>query len=309
MTDSDQPVWRPLNVREGGDHAAYDALVDGIPPGLERSVWRWVADRAAEGSINTVYKAERRLHIELHEGQDRVHGTSKQPVQMIARYWDRCQDYERLVFLDFLLFDLQERWTDHVDSAGALDATAQRMEEAPDRLGIVMAEGGSLWTVQAEPPHWSLVRRVNDGTKAQIALVTEPSTDAARKIRSAWHACYRLAPDYDVAYRDAVRAVEAVAIPATIPNATTSGSLGTVAAHLRDTVDQWSVAGLDARQVASGQTLLAMTKTLWHNQERHARADGTIVDVSQVEAEAAVALATTLVQWFSAGLVTRSPKT
>lgn len=149
-----------------------------------------------------------------------------------------------------------------------------------------------------------MVRRVDDTTAELVEIVGSPRSDAARKVKAAWQACYRHTPDPDSAYREAVRAVEAVTIPVTIPDSPRA-SLGGVIAHVRDTLPRWSIAGLDASEIDSAQTLLDMLMTLWHNQERHARADGTIVDVSQAEAEAAVTLAVTLVHWFTTGLVTK----
>lgn len=111
-------------------------------------------------------------------------------------------------------------------------------------------------------------------------------------------------PDYDRAYRDAVLAVEAVALPIAIPNNPT-GTLGQVVSHISDTEARWTVGGLDSTKQASGGTLVAMLRTLWHNQERHAQPDGTIIDVGQAEAEAAVSLAVILVQWFASGAVRR----
>ncbi len=48
-----------------------------------------------------------------------------------------------------------------------------------------------------------------------------------------------------------------------------------------------------------------MLRTLWHNQERHAQPDGSVVDVPRAEAEAAVSLAVVLVHWFASGAVRR----
>ena len=78
-----------------------------------------------------------------------------------------------------------------------------------------------------------------------------------------------------------------------------------VLSHIADTYERWTVGGLDAEQQASAATLLAMIRTLWHSQQRHARPDGTIRDVGRAEAEAAVTVAVTLVHWFGSGLVER----
>jgi hypothetical protein len=66
------------------------------------------------------------------------------------------------------------------------------------------------------------------------------------------------------------------------------------------------VGRLDAKEIASAGLLLAMLKGLWHNQERHARGDGSIIAVTREEAEAAaVSLAVPLVHWFTTGLVAK----
>ena len=90
----------------------------------------------------------------------------------------------------------------------------------------------------------------------------------------------------------------------TVPRSSRA-TLGSVVSHVADTVGKWTVGGLEAIEQPSGETLLAMLRTLWHNQQRHANTDGTIEDVSRSEAEAAVGLAVTLVQWFSSDVAHR----
>lgn len=302
----DGQQWRPLFTRDSEEATEYDVLHEGVPEWLEGSIWRWLMDRAAEGGPNIVTRLERRLHLRLAEPRDRILGTQHTPPnELFDRYWKQHFDDDRLVLLDAILFDLQLRGQSALDEGNESDVV--RFLDGAQRLNDILTEGGSAWSAHIEPPVWSLVRRVNDTTAELAKRVGTPSTDAARKIRAAWQACYRISPDPDVAYRNAVLALEAVAIPQALPDSKRA-TLGTVVAHIRDTVGLWSVGGLDAKQIASGETLLAMMQTLWHNQERHARGDGTIVDVTQPEAEAAVTLAVTLVHWFTAGLVTKADK-
>lgn len=294
MTAEDSPVnWQPLNVRDTPKAADYETLVDGIPEWLERSLWRWAMDRAVR-TPELVYKVERLLHITMPQ--------ASQGSNLFDLYWSISGPKERLTLLDFFLRDLQDAFED-AKKDPRKNETLIDFAVAAARLNDILTEGGSIWKTTFEP-YWSLVRRVNETTQAHVDLASSPSTDAARKIASAWQACYRHDPDYDAAYRDAVLAVEAVALPVTIPDIG-RGTLGTAVAHIRDTVGKWTVGGLDADQQASGETLLAMLKTLWHNQQRHAQTDGSIADVSQHEAETAVTLAVTLVHWFASGLVRR----
>ena len=186
---------------------------------------------------------------------------------------------------------------------GAADDELDTLMHYVVKLYSDLAEGGSVWTTAFEP-YWHLTRRINAATQALVDAASSTETDAARKIVSAWSACYRHTPDYDVAYRDAVLAVEAVALPLVVPD-NERGTLGSVVSHLNDTQERWTVGALDDARQGSGATLFAMLRTLWHNQQRHARRDGSIRDVGRDEAESAVALAVTLVHWFSSGLVKR----
>lgn len=302
----DDHEWRPLFQRQEGKQTEYDVLQEGLPEYLLGSLWRWLMDRAAEGSWTLILRLERRLRIVLaHEGDRPLGGTHTAPNKILARYWEAADDNSRLVLLDAILRDMQIRGAE----AFKADKTDQNghvrvIVEGAKSLGTILTDGGSVWDVHIEPPAWGLVRRVNETTAALVAAATAPDIDAAREIRAAWSACYRHDPDPDEAYRHAVLAVEAVTIPVTVPKSPRA-TLGQVAGHIRDTAADWTVGGLDAPEIGSGTTLLAMVQTLWHNQERHALQDGSIANVSQSEAEAGVALAVTLVHWFTTGLAHR----
>lgn len=299
----DDEGWRPLFLRECGERSEFDVLHDGVPRWLEGSLWRWLMDRVAEGGPALILRLERRLHVELAADGDRPLGRQHTPPNaLLERHWTESGPEGRLTLLDAILRDMQYRERAAIEDGD--DEQAGRLLNGAQRLDAILAEGGSLWGAHPDVPAWCLVRRVNDTTAELVNSVTTPGTDAARKMKSSWTACFRHDPDYDIAYRDAVLAVEAVAIPLALPSAS-KATLGTVIAHIRDTVGRWSVGALDAAETASGDTLLLMLKTLWHNQERHARADGTIANVSRDEAETAVSLAITLVHWFTSGLVTR----
>lgn len=289
----DAPSWQPLNVRDTPAAVEYEVLADGIPEWLERSLWRWAMDRAVRTS-GLAHKAERLLQIKLPQPEAGEH--------VFNTYWESVGDIERLTLLDFFLRDLEDAFEDAKKDNDRVRLV--EIVEAAVRLDESLAEGGSIWR-QTFEPYWGLVRRVNEATQALVESASSPSTDAARKIASAWNACFRHEPDYDRAYRDAVLAVEAVALPLVIPD-NKRGTLGNVVAHVADTVGRWTVGGLDSEQQASGATLLGMLRTLWHNQQRHAQSDGIILDVTKAEAESAVALAVTLVHWFASGLVGRT---
>lgn len=290
MPEEDALEWQPLGIRDTPAVEQFSALTEGLPLWLERSIWRWAMDRAVRVP-NLHYKAERMLRVQIPQTQ-----------HSFDSYWASSNDGQRLALVDFFLRDLQDAYENDRRAGHHMDDVREHLRAAV-LLKRLFAEGGSAWTTMLEP-FWGLTRRQNEATSALVEQASSPATDAARKISAAWSACYRHQPDYDGAYRDAVLAVEAVALPAVVPNDAV-GTLGKVVSHLSNTHERWTVGGLDATQQGSGATLLAMLRTLWHNQERHARPDGTIVDVSQEEAEAAVALAVTVVQLFASGLVQR----
>jgi hypothetical protein len=251
-------------------------------------------DRAAR-TQGLNLKAERLLKIKLPE--------SNQRQNVFDVYWATSGAVERLALIDFFLRDLQD--SSEVAARGAGDERLiVNCVAAAHELDRILVEGGSTWKTTFKP-YWGLVRRISETTQAFADLASSPGTDAARKIASAWNACYRHNPDYDRAYRDAVLAVEAVALPVVAPR-NKRGTLGNVVSHIADTSAKWTVGGTDTEQQTSGQTLLSMLRTVWHNQQRHAQSDGTILDVTRDEAETAVTLAVTLVHWFSSGLVKRT---
>lgn len=294
MTEEDARPWQPLFVRDTPEALAYQGLVEGIPAHLERSLWRWAMDRGVRDA-GLRYKAERLLRISVPED-----GQNRNP---FAAYWDSVGEADRLALIDFFLRDLQDAF-DNDKRAGMPTESFTVHVVSAIRLDQMLTEGGSVWKTTFDP-FWGLTRRVNETTQALVDLASSPATDAARKIAAAWSACYRHEPDYDGAYRNAVLAVEAVALPVIVPN-DKRGTLGNVVGHLNDAYPRWTVGGLDDERQASGATLLTMLRTLWHNQQRHAQPDGTVRDVGRTEAETAVALAVTLVHWFASGLVKRT---
>jgi hypothetical protein len=239
MQADSSEAWQPLFVRDTSEAAAFEALVDGVPYWLERSLWRWVMDRAV-GGAGLLNKAERQLRIQIP--------AFRTEQDSFDNYWAGAGDQERLTLIDFLLHDLEDR---HRAAVRTADNSAQaNVRVAVAQLDWMLTEGGSLWRAMFQP-HWGLARRVNEASEALAERVASPSSDAARKIASARSACYRHDPNYDLAYRDAVLAVEAALLPLVLSRSTQK-TLGTALAHIRDTADRWNVGGLDAEEIHSG---------------------------------------------------------
>jgi hypothetical protein len=168
-------------------------------------------------------------------------------------------------------------------------------------LEHILSQGGSAWRVSASRD--SLERRVSAEAAARAAELTTGGTRAGDHLRNAWHSTYGRSPNPSEAYREAVKAVEAAAIPIVCPNDQVA-TLGKMLGQMRATQDKWRIA-LKPMQGTAVADLLGMLELLWTAQlDRHGTADPEApLSVSQGEAEAAVHLALTLVHWFQAGLV------
>jgi hypothetical protein len=119
-------------------------------------------------------------------------------------------------------------------------------------------------------------------------------------LQRAWKATYGRDPEPSRAYADAVRAVEAVACPLLLPK-DLKPTLGKVITHLRDRPDGWYLVLAGELEAAGIEPFRVMLKLLWTaHRSRHAGGPDTR-DQLLAEAEAALALAITCVQWVTNG--------
>jgi hypothetical protein len=294
---SDEPKWLPHRARQSDERAAeLRELVEDFPSFLDPSILDWLRD--AEEYLDR-RQTERMLRVSLPD--------SANPY---ITYWYSQDVAGKVEFLDYVLHVLETHLASDWDGARLVGnrrristgyAPVQRVLMA--ELETILSQGGSVWRVVTSPM-WSLERRIGAELRALVDDVAMSDLDSSRALSSAWHACYGARPDYSKAYDDAVTAVEACLLPAATLN-DTKATFGKALAHVRDTEARWTVGGLKGAR-SSGNTLVAMLETLWQGQQRHAQSDGSIVGVSQEEAEAAVSLSVTLVHWFTAGLVLKA---
>lgn len=168
-------------------------------------------------------------------------------------------------------------------------------------LNRLLVTGGSAYHYRKG----RLERRVDPATVAAFERVAATANDeASLHLRQAWQATYGRDPEPSRAYGEAVRAVEAVACPLVLPKDSTP-TLGKVITRLRDRADDWALV-LPGKHEAEGVApLRVMLQLLWTAQRsRHAGGPDTR-DQLPTEAEAAMPLAITCVQWFASGFVKR----
>jgi hypothetical protein len=297
--------WVPLSQRD--ERPQDESLLEGgTPEHLAAPLMAWTADYLSlPRGRATGFLAQRvaaRLRIPLY---------TSDPTWLVrsAREDDRLLDVvDAALYLDDAL-----RW--QIEVVGAVPTPYageadwlpdadwpenSNLAQAVDRLDMLLTDAGSAYRVDWQ--HRGLTRRVDATVAAAarqaIASVAEPGTH----LQAAWHAVYGRHPDPTKAYDEAVRAVEAAAIPVVLPKGSLE-TLGKVRAHLQAAAAQWEIA-IEGKQSGAIDPLVSMILLLWEGQQRHAGGPASRPQ-RQDEAEMAVHLAATLVQWFTSGAVRR----
>lgn len=128
-----------------------------------------------------------------------------------------------------------------------------------------------------------------------------PDADRARShLHTAWNKLMGRNPEPGVAYRESIRAIEAVGKPLVSPN-NSKTTLGTIVGELRAHPERWSFV-LDHSDV---QTIITMADAVWKGQQdRHGTNDPDVpLNVSQDEADAAFHIALAVTRIFGARLL------
>ena len=273
---SDLQPWIRLSKRGMGPIEP-ESLYEGIPQHLRRQLWEWYS-RWLDDEMRDEVQLRFRLEASPREEESFEYAFDR----LLARSPELHLDV-----IDLMLQICAERAENNSD-----------YDAAPDQLEVLLSRAGSAWRVARDGR--SLQRRVGETTVMASTTAAPPGTEAANHLAAAWQAAYGLDPNASVAYREAVRAVEAVAIPAVEPNSSRA-TLGTVIRTLRDQAAQWELAILGPdRTTADIGPLLSMLQLLWQGQsDRHA----PITPIPTDAASMAVHLAATLVQWLDSGSV------
>src|SRR5467141_771909 len=274
-------TWRPLSKR--GDET-YDALNEGVPNWLGATLMTFTLGRlttydlvrgSAEPNRALLLKLERQLRTPLN-----WQFSDESALESV-----RVNCYQSgAYFLDVVDFCLKTAAADQTDSIVQLKSHLE--------------EGGSAWTVGVIDDHFALVSRVDPTVKAAGDEVISTAGRAGRHLQKAWNHAYGRQPEPSTSYREAVRAVEAIAAPVISPRNPTS-NLGTIIADIRIAPQKWEVV-LRPRTGDAMSMVLETLQLLWTSElDRHGTADESVpLHVSLEEAQAAVHLATTIVHWF-----------
>jgi hypothetical protein len=290
--------WRPLSQRDAA--ARQDALFEDVPDHLAPPLTNWI----------TAYLHDSPILIQRIALQLRVPLDSPD-LHLLFEQVSADGSGGLLDVIDATMhLDRGLRWD--LEVAGPLDNRIEASladwipdvrwpkgskAEALDRLDQILADAGSAFTVD-----WRqrcLGRRVD--AAATAAAEQAIAADPGGHLQAAWTAAYGRNPDPAKAYDEAVRAVEAAAIPVVLPK-DTRATLGKVLNHLKNASGKWELAieGPNAGDIAP---LTAMVRLLWEGHVARHAGGPNFRPQRQDEAEMAVHLAATLVQWLVSGAV------
>lgn len=272
-----------LSVRTGQrDAEQFRVLHEGVPSHLHPSLSMWIYRAVKAFRLHD--EIQRRLQIE-DDGAGVLALIDDDPKLMLDT-------------VDLILWFLNHRAT----RSGADRSEQDRIAGLVVDVMSALDEASSAYAVKTTQG-WRLERRVDETAERAFQAAVEQERHSSDLLKQAWVNTFKRDPDPDAAFRASVLAVESVATQAFTPK-DGKPSLGKAIMHLRSTVAEWTVSGLDDQQQASGKTLLAMMQTVWENDQRHVGEAGRPPDpATQEEAEAVLFLAVTIVQWFERGFV------
>lgn len=283
---TDEVPFQPLSARMGG-LPNDTTLYDGVPDWLNDPLRGWIAQ-----ALDSDEALARRIAMRLR--------------------WSRSSHGRG--YTEQLIWCLGDQLLTVIDAILQLNTTlwekVETLKRRPDinevdqvqELSDLLADGASRYTVDVDRHCLTVLHDPTVAAAMERSVAADPT--AGDHLRTAFAAAYGLDPDPDKAYREAVLAVEAVACPLVCPN-NPRRTLGTVIADLRNQDAQWALAiGDSSGQPAGPGRLVEMFALLWQGQSRHASAPNSRRQ-GQLEAEAAVHLAATIVQWISSSVLYR----
>jgi hypothetical protein len=290
MHNSDMTeTWRPLGVDE--DDSDYSVLFEDVTDWLKPSLLSWLTTTLTSNPIVVVPPI-----VDIH--------TIRSLERLLRFTASSIEEYTSAESAAANLLHSFIRWG---HPWRLIDATLATGSGNAKNLKQILQDAGSAWTVGERAGKSALIRRVNEGTDAAVQNTIATRGHAGKRLAEAYHAAFGVNPDPSKAYSSAVKAVEDAAKPVVSPN-NHGTTLGTIIRDVRSTAS-WKLPQTRVHPDADPHdVLLGMMQMLWTGQhDRHGGATPPPPPVSVDEAETAVMLAATLVEWFASGKVQKIP--
>lgn len=277
--------WRPLSLRQQAD-ARFDEPSEGFPVWLRGPVLEWVRGSFGQG-INESIEALNALQLDFRLEQPLGGPALTRLADLVGRMGG--EDDFALDVIDWMLHHplyFRESW---------------EVVEWADQLKEMFRQGGSAWETTPHGGAYQLTRRAVGPVAEVLEHTATEATRAHNHLASAWSKLTGRNPDPTGAYREAVRAVEAVAKPIILPN-NDKATLGQMIPAMRGKPEKWTTA------IGTVDDVRAQMEAVWTSQlDRHGTDDETVpLNVSPEEADAAFSTCLNLVRQFAGGHFTRA---
>ncbi|WP_327330492.1 hypothetical protein OG265_37135 (plasmid) [Streptomyces sp. NBC_01208] len=278
--------------------------VEGVPDYMEIPLRQWVMVLLQNDEVNAQRIA---LHLKLRVDTGRVYS----PAKFLAASTTKEQLLD--VVSTMLAFSVPPKIPPVSNGRGGRlylgSHVNPKRENAVDALQDMLTLAGSSYRVNEA--RTGLELRIDETAQKALsstvaAARTAQSGSAAEHLSTAWKCAYGRDPDPSKAYSEAIKAVES-ASQAVIEPSNAKATLGSMLGVIRNSPQRFSTAIPAPGQENDIELVSAMMQRLWKGQTaRHGSQNPTRFE-TQREAEMAVHLAATLVQWLAAGLVQRTP--
>lgn len=288
--------WVPFYARATEPGASdFERLFPGVPSWMRESLWSWLAEQLSE----SVYNARRGYEV-----PDPVKLREIERICRVDTQWkgsgvsvsDRAKGLEALRVV---------LYSDETVFLTAVDfRLSQSSTDAAKELEQILQDSSSKWHVGQVGSRAGLVERADETVQQAADELMGKGERHGKLLAEAWQHAFSMQRNPSSAYRCAVRAVELAAAPVLTPK-DPRPSLGKMINVFRDGMSKWRFAFTVDSAVDPKNVLLQMMQLLWTNDyARHVNVDPNVpLNVSQEEAESAVVLALTLVNWFASGTV------
>lgn len=282
-------VWRPWDA-DDDEYEERSLIRELLPPPLQAPVMAWIrrelrpSGAYAWVNMNRVHELQSGLQVDL--GLQGRYVEADDALALIARRGD--QFVARAV--DFFLSDYAP--DNHGNAPSEVDSLKRHFDNTASSADIGLQDGV-----------YRLRRRAPEGVEelAEASRQSAP-TLAGQHLAKAWSQAYALTPNTSLVMTEGIKAVEAAAHPVVTPNASRI-RLGMITQTIKDQ-SGWTLAfpNRDDGHPDHKAVLVGMLETLIIAQaDRHGGAAPSVL-----EAQGHVQLASTLVQWFSTGVVVRA---
>lgn len=257
------------------------------------------------------------LQENLHSWVDEFAGNSIPLRTVVSRAFDRLDLHDKRAFtldgmqlLDLVdqILELASDWSIRHD-----ETLSKRCKLRVFALRSILQDARSLYTViPRDGGGVMLATRVDPTLRAAVDREAGTATSAAAHLRLAWSALHKLEPDPAIAYREAVKALEATLAPLVLPNdqAPTLGKVKTAIMNggwkfsLDRTGPPGKTPAISESASSSVTFLVDLIERVYGSEARHGEG-GVSRKQSQEEAAAAVYSALAVMGWVSAGAITK----